>query len=391
MKFTLYNNWEEYKKHFITNFTIDDEYVICGFGGGFSILKHLFPNVKIKYILDAKLNISSDEYEIFSYDKISDDLFIKRKFIITPGCEYYAEIKQQITDIGAVSTNIASLNEILYFWGMVYLGGKLFSSACNLILLTSCNLKCHGCSQYVPYIKKSKYYDLKTVKETIDNYFKVFDYVGTLMPVGGETLLYKELGELLCYISEKYSSRYSEIQIFTNGIITPSNELAEIICKTKNLRVIISDYSDVINKNHSAIIDVLEKYQIQYTLNVDFGQSSKNLWFDLGNPSIKSNICDSDTEKKFHKCSLICNNIVSNKLYYCVPACFADIGNIHPEITEHSIDLKQINEINTDEKYDIIGKFLLGFQPNGYLEHCMYCNGYGKEINSNFVRAGEQA
>lgn len=391
MKFTLQNNWDEYNKDFAKKFTIENEYVVCGFGGGFRVLKQLFPKIKIKYILDGDPDISCNEYENYTYKSVPDDSIEERKFIITPGSEYFSEIRQEIICMGAKPENIASLNELLYFWGKMYLDGKLYSTACNLILLTSCNLKCRGCSQYVPYIKKSRYINIEDVKATIDSYFSVFDFVGNLMPVGGETFLYKELGELLCYISDNYSERYSEIQIFTNGIITPSDKLAEIMSKIKNLRVIISDYSDVINHNHSGIIDMLEKHNISYTLNTGFGQSSEKMWLDLGDPNTFRYEDDFITQERFHKCSLICNNIVNSKLYYCVPACFSEIGSINADKEEYCLDLENIKNMEDSEKYDVIGRFLLGFPPKGYLEHCKYCNGYGKEVNTTYVRAGEQA
>ena len=391
MKFTLYNNWDEYKSYFVKNFTIDEEYVVCGFGGGFRTLRRLFPDIKIKYILDSNPNIICNEYDNYTYKNVPDNSISERKFIITPGCEYLSEIRRAIISKGAKPENIASINELLFFWGKIYLGGKLSSTACNIILLTACNLKCKGCTQYVPYVKKSMYLDIGTVKVTIDNYFSIFDFVGNLMPVGGETLLYKELGEVLTYINSRYSERYSEMQIFTNGIITPSEELAEIMSKIKNLRVLISDYSDAINHNHSGIIDVLEKYRINYTLNTGFGQSSENRWFDLGDPNIIKSENDSVTKERFDKCSLMCNNIVDNKLYYCVPACFCETGNIRSGKEEYCLELDKLKAMEADEKYDTIGKFLLGFPPEGYLENCKYCNGFGEDVNTKYLRAGEQA
>lgn len=372
-------------------FTLDESYVICGVGNGFRALMGLFPEIKIRCCLDARADaITLPDFDLFSYEILKNRNISQQRFIITAGSELYAEIKETLLTYGVEPDNISSLMELLLFWGMRY-REKIFLPVTTVILLTQCNLRCRACSQFVPYIKKFRYNSIEDIEENLSQYFRVFGFVDDLQISGGETLLYRELGQLCAYIRKNFQDRYHELKIFTNGLIIPQEENIEEISKVKNTHVLISDYTQSIQKSPNRLIDYLEKYHIKYTLNSSFGQSAEYKWFDLGDPRERKIKDAQEARRRFETCSLICPTLLDHKIYYCSPSWSAVLGEItelpHPEIC---LDLNLMEQMNLEEKMDYAGKFFLGFIDNGYLEFCQFCNGYGKNCNTHFATAGEQ-
>lgn len=388
MRYTQFENWEEYKSDFAERFTLEDSYVICGVGEGFRALMELFPQIKIQYCLDARaLELSLADKELFPYETLRQRDVQTQRFIITAGCEYYGEIKRSLLIYGAFEENIASLPEILFFWGIRY-RGEMLSTACNVILLTNCNLRCKACSQLVPYTKRFRYNELESVIDNMEQYFRIFNYVKELILVGGETMLYKELGQVLSYIRAHFQGRYHELKLLTNGLITPEESVIEELGKLERVYVWISDYSCSIERNQNSLIRHLEKYGIQYTLNNSFGQLEEYRWFDFGDPTQSK---DGDAKRRFQKCSLICQSLIDHKIYYCAPSCANAVSKITElEHTEAHLDLDKIEQMTPARRTEQIGRFNLGFMDKGHLEFCRFCNGYGADANTNYIRAGEQ-
>ena len=132
----------------------------------------------------------------------------------------------------------------------------------------------------------------------------------------------------------------------------------------------------------------MEKYGIQYTLNNSFGQLAESRWYDFGDPAQSK---DGDIGERFQKCSLICQSLINHKIYYCAPSCANVVGNITPlQHMEACLDLDKIEQLDSEQRAEEIGKFNLGFIDKGYLEFCRFCNGFGDNVNTKYVRAGEQ-
>lgn len=392
MKYTQYTCWTDYQKDVLQRFSLGDSYVVCGVGEGFRTLLELFPDVKIQYCLDkAAVFRSADGYELLPYEALEGRETGSQRFIITAGCECYSEIKRCLCGYGAKANNIISLQELFFFWGYC-IQGRTISSGCNVFLLTNCNLKCRACSQFTPYIRKHRYNSASSVRESLDQYFRVFDYVKDLILVGGETMLYRELGEICAYIHLHFQGQYHELKIFTNGLILPSPQVLDIFKQIPQVHIMISDYTCSIHEEQSALIAALRERQIRYTLNNQFGQSKEeNLWFDFGDPTEEKGGTTIDLKHKFEQCSLVCQNLIDRKLCYCVPACAAVMGQINVlDDPEMWLDLAELQCLTPAERAERIGKFNLGFPDRGYLEFCRFCNGFGADINHHYVMAGEQ-
>lgn len=392
MKFTEYEDWTEYHKSFEERFVLDESYVVCGVGESFHGLMEIFPELKIQYCLDLKAGaLSLSKWKVYPYEVLAEEPEIKnQKFIIATENEYYSEIKRTLLTYGAQAENIACLREILFFWGALY-HKKSYYSVCNVHLLTNCNLNCKGCSSFTPYIRHHKYNSVDTIKAELDQYFELFDYVIDLVLLGGETLLYRELGEVCSYIGEHFPGRYHELMIVTNGLIVPSEDMIREIGTVPNVRVRISDYGCSVDKSADRLAALLEKYQVRYTWEKNFSTSGEEyLWYDFGNPALCKNEDSNVLQRKFQKCSSTCSILADNKIYYCAPACMAVVGDIRASAPREYLDCNKLLQMELSERIERIGKFVLGFVDQGYLNSCDFCNGFGREVNTHLIKAGEQ-
>lgn len=392
MRFTECEDWGEYRSSFVKTFTPEESYVVCAVGESFRGMVEIFPELKIQYCLDAKAGeLSLARWDLYPYEVLAEKPGIAdQKFIIATENEYYAEIKRTLLSYGARAEHIACLRELLFFWGTLY-HKKLYYSVCNIHLLTNCNLRCKGCSSFTPFIRHHKYYSADAVKADLDRFFGLFDYTSDLVLLGGETFLYRELGEICTYIGERYSDRFHELMLITNGLIVPPESTLQEIGKVPKVRVRISDYGCSIDKTADHLVALLEKYNIRYTWEKNFATSGEEyLWYDFGDPTVCKNDEAGTLRQRFQGCSSICSIVSGGRLYYCAPACMAAVGDIRGSDPRAYLDCDQLLQTELPERIEQIGKFVLGFMDQGYLESCNFCNGFGPEVNTHHVKAGEQ-
>lgn len=388
MRYTQCENWEEYKTNFMERFTLEDNYALCGIGGGFYALMELFPQIKVQYCLDKRASeLSLPDKEVFPYEILKQRDIQTQRFIITASRDYYSEIKQCLLSYGVDENRIAGVEEILSFWGERY-RGEAYPLVCSFILLTHCNLRCRSCVHLTPYIKQHQYNSLESVIRDMEKYFRIFPYVKELVLMGGETMLYKELGQLLSYVRLYFSDRYYRLRLVTNGLIAPEESAIMELSKLERPYVSISDYSCSIDKDSNKLIGYLTKYGVPYTLNSFFGGLSEYQWFDVGDPT---QLKDGDAGERFRKCSAGCHYITNGKIYYCAPSYASDICSIAPlKCGEVCLDLDELEKMAPDQRIEQVERFDLGFMEQECLEACRFCNGYGADVNTKYTRPGEQ-
>lgn len=388
MKYTQHENWEEYSADFAERFTLEDNYVICGAGTGLDVLIWLFPEIKILYCLDARAaELPTREWDLLPYEVLRERETGSQKFIITARVENYVDIKCTLVNYGVPAENICILREILFFWSKQY-RQKLFTFDSNVILLTNCNLRCKACAALLPYVKHHRYNSVQSVIENLEQYFRIYDCVGEMILMGGEPMLYKELEQVCSYIRTHFQGRFYWLRILTNGLITPNEAVIEELSKLDHAQVRISDYRCSIEKAPNKLIEYLEKYKVPYVVTNTFGHQAKDNWFDLGDPAVRK---DGNVRERFSKCPWYCPALTGRKIYYCGTSCFNTVGRITElERPEVCLDLNALEQLQPEERAEQIGKFELGFIDNGYLEFCRFCNGMGPDVNTRYVRAGEQ-
>ncbi len=279
----------------------------------------------------------------------------------------------------------------IYNWKM---HEKIVSQYVEISTTTLCTLNCKNCTAYMPYVTKKYHVPLQELQQGTDFYFESIDYVGRFRILGGEPMLYPDLNAYLEYVGSRYRSRIGELCIVTNGTIPIKPELLNLAVKY-DVTFFVSNYSKsghplATEKHYEDFIKVLKENHLRYY----FSDSQK--WLSLGNPKeFSRDLKDVTLPEKFNDCRHYCRSIVGNRLFLCATWAFAVLGGVYtqsvePFIGKEILDLKEFSQVNKEERfhkwfeYDIEMKL-----PNGYLDFCKYCNGFGSK-NTCFVPVGEQ-
>ena len=391
MKYCSCNSAEDRTRDVILRFNPSEEYIVYGTGECYHFMKRFLGDlINIKFCIDKRA--SSGSYQIgkdkvFAPETLHN--FIGNKIIIAANGAYYFEIRESLLKLGYSEELLCSAFEIATAWGMEY-RKNIISMYVSFPILSACTLNCRGCIHYTDYHKKGFYLQKDEIKESIDLYFTCVDVVDQIQIFGGEPFLHRDLDEICLYISEKYATRYHKMLVTTNGTIVPKVKVMENLSKCSNLVVSISDYSQT-NEDRLSIDHLVElcgQAKVPYNINSNFYRSdSENLWFDCGNPNEKKEAID--VKSRFSNCALPGFGVFKNRYYYCPNSMFASITDIFPEGRDW-LDLKRIAFLSRQERNAELLAWHLGFMKNGSLDFCSYCAGFGKWVNSNYIRAGEQ-
>lgn len=372
------------------NIDFNADYIIWGTGRKCEeLLKLCKDNIKIKYCVDRepqKVNGMIRGIPVYPISRIWGGEVEKKKIIIAS--QAYLKIKEILLKNGISEDDIYFFFEweIFYSWFKLE---KVILPPITMLIGNICNLKCRGCAAYVPYSKNKRNLKFSEMKETIDAFFKIVDYVETISLAGGETLLNNDVGKTIEYLGEKYKEKLGNIEIFTNGTIFPNEEFINI-CKIYNVSVTISDYSKVLQGRYEEIKNILIENKISYSVLQDFVRDDQMwCWYDMGNPEVIQEKSEVELKELFSKCASNCRMIYDGKLWYCQSMVPAIIGlGIKMEPTDYC----DMNKIDKNKKEDV-EKFLvnyLGYPEKGYYSMCKRCNGIGAYVNDKFIPAGEQ-
>lgn len=392
MKYCLENSIEDRTRNIIADFSPKEEYIVYGTGECFQFMQWIFGDLlKIKFCIDKKADSGTYEisggYKVYSPQKLQD--YKDSKVIIAANGEYYFEIKENLMNMGYKEELLCSAFEIAAIWGMEY-KQLTVSMYVSFPILSACTLNCSGCIHYTAYHKKGFLLKKEDIIKSIDLYFKCIDLVDQIQIFGGEPFLHKNVGEICEYISEHYADRYHKMLVTTNGTIIPCTRDIERFKKCSNFTISISDYSQT-NEERLKIdqlVKVCKDNQIDYIVNSNFYRSdTENLWFDCGDPTERKE--DMDAGKRFFNCTLSGSGVFKNRYFYCPNSMFANITDIYPDGNDY-LDLEEISLLAEEERNCMLQEWHLGFLEHGKLDFCSYCNGFGKKVNSKYIKAGVQ-
>lgn len=216
----------------------------------------------------------------------------------------------------------------------------------------------------------------------MDTFFLYIDYIQEFVLIGGEPLLYKNLGEIIEYIGEQYRKKIGIFSITSNGSIMPDNNIIKM-CKKYNVLYRISNYSKQVTyleQRYKELTELLMREKIQYVLG-----NPEATWMDYGFDYLDRDAAEEELISVFDNCKTPCREIRGNKLYYCVMARSVS-ENLGYNIGENDyLDLGQLDSIDGGKK---ILEFNLGYSEKGYLDMCNHC--YGKEAYLHPVPAAVQ-
>lgn len=233
----------------------------------------------------------------------------------------------------------------------------------ELVLTTKCSLRCKDCANLMQYYEKPYDVELKKVVAAFQRFIRYFDEINTVVLVGGEPLLSKNLSKIIFFIAD--FPQVNHIHIFTNGTIIPDEK---DICALTNskVKIIISDYGKVSRKKED-LQYFCKKNQIKYHL-----KNEDLKWGYVGDMNSR-NRTSKELQKQFRNCNNFCRSILNGKLFYCPRAAHSDdLGYV-------KADYDNVNLLKGNLKKSAIMNIVYSSK---YFEACNYCNYGTKEMIS---------
>lgn len=241
-----------------------------------------------------------------------------------------------------------------------------------------CTLKCRDCINYIPTIEKEYHQTISFDKFRIhlDNLLKPVKKLDTLILIGGEPLLNKELKQCLEYSAS--NKKISKVFIISNGTIIPSQEVLDILKKYRNkCYYMISNYtgnSKLKNRiKDKEIIEILKNNKINYKF-------EENLSWLKVSPIKYFGRTKQENETYYEQCLNPCVAIMDAKLAACPRISVFLQRKIYPTDKEYFISLEK--ECSKQE--------FIQFYSRKYFEGCNYCNVLkDKEVTKPAIQIGD--
>ncbi len=266
----------------------------------------------------------------------------------------------------------------------LYKYNKCYINTISILVTEKCTLRCEKCAIMLPYLKEANEYNIEQLKQEVDLLFNQIDMIGNITITGGEPLLFKELNSFIEYIGKRYRNKIGTFRIITNGTIEPSNELIKTMNKYE-MSVEISDYTQAVPILKDKIQSVVNLFK-QNHIDTYFLTLAK--WVDFGFEYVnKDNLSEEELIRFYDYCHTMCRGYIGGKINYCINAKLAERALNKPEDKSNIFSLYDLKD-NLHSKKKLI-EFDRGYNTNGYLEMCRYCNG-SCEINKNYVEVGIQ-
>jgi hypothetical protein len=239
---------------------------------------------------------------------------------------------------------------------------------------TRCTLRCRDCSVMIPRFggKGTEHIALSFAhfKQDFDHLMGSVDFVGTVLLVGGEPLLNKDLPHMLAYAAE--SPKVGLVDIVTNCTITPWTELLDA-AETHNHKVFfgLSNYSTnaelapVLKRQE--IINTLKERDIKHTL--DTGEAQ---WFRY-----KLAECSYTTEEMyalFARCQWrFCLYVLGGLLAMCPRSLMGQTLDAFSLPEDELIRLRGTSDIRPE---------LVKFFEKDFLSACRYCLRHEEKVEA---------
>ncbi|WP_373265367.1 radical SAM protein [Hungatella hathewayi] len=339
--------------------------------------------------------IDNDERKIESgyqqLEVISAIEFLKRPageyvVVVAASVSNTSQLMQQLRNKGYMdSFDLFTCNDFLNFFMPIYLlyaWNRVYFPSIGLTLSTVCNLKCKGCLAFVPLNKNPRNYSAEMFKESIDEFFKVVDYVEIFQLSGGETFLYPQHAELLSYIGNNYRNKIHILYTTTNGTIIPDEKTIKAV-KEADCTVIVDDYSHSIHDKMCKIDDIIAIFNKN---NILYFRNKVDKWIDLAPDTTDNNhFAEEELEAYFAACSQPWCELFENRLYSCNYAQYAMRAGF---IGENDNDYLELFNLEKSDAAKVL-EFRMGYTKKGYVDFCRRCSGYVL-INKNIIEPAVQ-
>lgn len=235
---------------------------------------------------------------------------------------------------------------------------KMVMPHLGILVTTYCNLNCRNCADLIPK-RERKHYKIEEIKNDLLKILEVVEFIEEVLVIGGETLLYPDLNEVLDFCMKQ--PKIGKIIITTNGRMMPNDELLDCFRRNKVL-VRISGYPEHVVPNRN---EVLKKYKDNA---VEIEDLEHMTWLSVGDAH-KRGRTPEELQKVFKTCSMrYCVTInCEGKIYYCSRQLSANELSNYPNPKENEyVDVR--NAKNLEES-------LRAFYELSYISTCDYCDG----------------
>ena len=247
----------------------------------------------------------------------------------------------------------------------------------GVMAIYRCSLKCKNCMGGFPYMSNPPQVSLAQFKKDADIYFNNIDYTLSFGLGGAEIMMCKNLDAYIEYVMENYAHQIWKFSFLTNGTILPDKNIIELL-KRYQIDVVVSNYSSVKNWE--------DKFQKLKAVMNENGVHVRTIdyenWINMG---WTENTYKEDIGDLFDICGMQCRVVHDGKLNYCIHGMTSNEAIFHADITDDEFDLLSND---SRKKYQLV-EYHLGFNKNGDLKMCHYCNGY-ININHKTVSVAEQ-
>ncbi|MDE7110980.1 MAG: 4Fe-4S cluster-binding domain-containing protein [Muribaculaceae bacterium] len=246
----------------------------------------------------------------------------------------------------------------------------------EFVLTDTCNLNCKGCTHYSPLAPK-EFADLELMERNMEHLAAVCgDEVQSLYLIGGETLLYPQLIEVMEALRRHFPSR--DLYIFTNGIALPKMD-DRFWATASRLGFIIAITRYPIRFDYDAAIELCRSNGVRTEVFGDRSLADTFFKFAL-DPEKKQN-----PRLSHFKCyNRGCLSVVGDRLYPCsISGCVSHLNRATGTDFRHSQgDYLQIDRITSVKQI-----FNLRNKPVPFCGYCIQparSVGYGPSRRDKF-------
>lgn len=299
------------------------------------------------------------------------------KIVVLTGGKVYRNIANRLNEIGLEEyIDFCPVELFIAEWYWNKRGENCLLEVHTAVTMR-CTFNCKNCNMFVPYYHEKIEYSVDELKQMYDLFFEYVDYVFCIALLGGEPLVTPVTGEIINYLSEKYSNKIGIINIITNGSIVPDDKTIEAMKRNKVL-VYISDYTATIPYQEK-LVEVVDKLR---SSNIDFLVRGSKEWKDFGFPVEPLNECKNIREH-MKICAPLFHGLNDNRFYYCHVAWSAEKAGLYKLRESDYIDLKKL-DIKEKRK---ITQHALGDIEEQYVSLCKVCGGCGEDNIKNVTAA----
>lgn len=355
-----------------------NSYIIYGFGQvGKKYIDIFRKRFEVSFIVDnsEKQEKMYKEIPIITQSEMIAKRKNNEKIIIFAAKEACLSICNSLNKIGLhENVDYCKLDVFIKEWYWQFEHNNYIREV-HMSINTDCTFNCEKCNMFMPYYKEKMQYKLENIKENLQLFFNVIDYVYVFSLLGGEPFLNGDLKDIVKYIGENYKLQIGRLEIITNGSLIPNNETLFVLQQHKVL-VRISDYTKQIKyeKQLEKLIKKLEEYNVSYVIEQSL------TWLDFRFPSDNLKIKLNDIRSHMMCCAPAFHGLNDKKFYYCHVAWSAEKAGLFQLKEGDYISLESIDANNKDECRYLI-EYASGNMKNNYVSLCEVCMGCGADNN----------